>query len=59
MSANLGISSARAVSEDILGGYPLLPGDVAAESLAEAFNIPTTVRQYTLDMLAEDYDVRL
>ncbi|WP_104090916.1 tripartite tricarboxylate transporter substrate binding protein [Cryobacterium sp. N19] len=48
-----------AVSEDILGGYPLLPGDVAAESLAEAFNIPTTVRQYTLDMLAEDYDVRL
>lgn len=48
-----------AVSEDVLGGYPLLSGDVAAEALSEAFNIPSTIRQYTRDMLADDYDVRL
>jgi tripartite-type tricarboxylate transporter receptor subunit TctC len=61
-------SAARAIStdadfidksEDILGGYPLLPGDVAAAALAEAFSIPATVRQYTLDMLATKYDITL
>ena len=48
-----------ATSETVLGGYPLLPGDVAAEALVEAFTIPSAVRQYTLDMLADEYDVTL
>lgn len=48
-----------ASSEDILGGYPLQPGDVAADALVEAFNIPADVRKYTLDMLTEKYDVTL
>lgn len=48
-----------ASGETVLGGYPLLPGDVAADALAEAFSITPEARQYALDMLAEKYDVTL
>ena len=43
-------------SEDVLGGYPLVAGDVAEEDLAAAFQIPAEVRQYTVEMLKNDYD---
>lgn len=43
-------------SEEVLGGYPLVAGDVAQEDLIEAFQISDEVRQYTLDMLETEYD---
>lgn len=46
----------NAAAEDVLGGYPLYPGEVAQEDLLEAFEIDDEVRQYTLDLLAEKYD---
>ncbi|MGC5615489.1 Bug family tripartite tricarboxylate transporter substrate binding protein [Georgenia sp. Z1491] len=41
---------------DVLGGYPLYPGEVAEDDLREAFNIDPEVQQYTIDMLAEQHD---
>lgn len=45
-----------AKSEDILGGYPLISGAVAEKPLAEAFALDDSVRQYALDLLADEYD---
>ena len=44
---------------DVLGGYPLYPGEIAADDLREAFEIEPEVQQYTLDMLEEEYDTTL
>lgn len=43
-------------SEEVLGGYPLVSGEVAQEDLAAAFQISDEVRQYTLDLLETEYD---
>lgn len=43
-------------SEDVLGGYPLYSGEDARDDLTEAFQIEDDVRQYTLDMLKNEYD---
>ncbi|MPV37803.1 type 2 periplasmic-binding domain-containing protein [Georgenia subflava] len=43
-------------AEDVLGGYPLYSGEVAQDDLLEAFDISPEVRQYTLDMLQNEYD---
>jgi tripartite-type tricarboxylate transporter receptor subunit TctC len=45
--------------EDVLGGYPLVSGADVQEELASAFDISDDVRQYTLDLLADKYDVVL
>ena len=49
----------HAAAEDVLGGYPLFPGEIAQDDLLEAFQIEEDVRQYTLDMLAEKYDTTI
>lgn len=41
---------------DVLGGYPLYPGEIAQEDLRDAFDIDPEVQQYALDMLEEQYD---
>lgn len=46
-------------SEEFLGGYPLVSGEEAAADLADAFAITDDVRQYTLDLLANNYDVTI
>lgn len=46
-------------SKEFLGGYPLVSGEEAAADLADAFAITDDVRQYTLDLLANTYDVTL
>lgn len=43
-------------SEEVLGGYPLYSGEDAKDDLLEAFEIEDEVRQYTLDMLKNEYD---
>ncbi len=45
-----------AQAEEILGGYPLIPGEEAQDALLEAFQIDDSVRQYMLDLLANQYD---
>jgi tripartite-type tricarboxylate transporter receptor subunit TctC len=45
-----------AQAEEVLGGYPLIPGEEAQDALLEAFQIDDDVRQYMLDLLAEKYD---
>ena len=49
----------NAASEEFLGGYPLVSGADVQEDLEEAFDISDNVRQYTLDLLANDYDVTI
>jgi tripartite-type tricarboxylate transporter receptor subunit TctC len=44
-------------AEDVLGGYPLLPGNDASDELTDAFNLSDDTRQYALDMLEDDYGV--
>ncbi|WP_146071618.1 tripartite tricarboxylate transporter substrate binding protein [Cryobacterium sp. Y50] len=46
-------------SEEFLGGYPLISGEEAATALADAFAITDDVRKYTLDLLADKYDVTI
>ncbi|WP_404287396.1 Bug family tripartite tricarboxylate transporter substrate binding protein [Glutamicibacter arilaitensis] len=46
-------------SEDILGGYPLVAGDVAEEELRKSFQIPEEIRNYTLDMLENEHGVTI
>lgn len=46
----------QASSEEVLGGYPLLSGEDAEDDLADAFQLEDEVRQYTLDMLEDEYD---
>lgn len=48
-----------AEAEDVLGGYPLIPGEEAQEDLLAAFEISDEVRQYTLDLLADQYDTKV
>lgn len=44
-------------SEEVLGGYPIVAGDVAEEDLRESFEIPDAVRKYTLEMLESEHGV--
>jgi len=44
-------------SKDALGGYPLISGEDAKEDLLQAFDVKDEVRQYTLDLLKNQYDV--
>lgn len=44
-------------SGEILGGYPLISGEEAGADLAKAFSVTDEVRQYTLDLLKNKYDV--
>lgn len=46
-------------SKDVLGGYPLYSGKEAQDDLLEALDIGDNVRQYTLDMLEDDYDTTI
>lgn len=48
-----------AQAEEVLGGYPLIPGEEAQDALIEAFEIDDEVRQYMLDLLAEQYDTEV
>lgn len=43
-------------SKGVLGGYPLVSGEKAQEDLIEAFEMSSDVRQYTLDLLKNEYD---
>ncbi|PFG29821.1 tripartite tricarboxylate transporter substrate-binding protein [Paramicrobacterium agarici] len=44
-------------SKDALGGYPLISGTDAQEDLTAAFDVSDAVRNYTLDLLKNSYDV--
>jgi len=44
---------------DVLGGYPIIPGDEAQDALIAAFDIDDDVRQYMLDLLADEYDTQV
>ncbi|QPZ38421.1 Bug family tripartite tricarboxylate transporter substrate binding protein [Paramicrobacterium chengjingii] len=46
-----------AKSKDALGGYPLVSGDEAQEDLTKTFDVSEAVRNYTLDLLKNSYDV--
>jgi tripartite-type tricarboxylate transporter receptor subunit TctC len=46
-------------SDEALGGYPLVSGENVQADLKKAFTISDAVRQYTLDLLAEEYDVEI
>lgn len=48
-----------AQAEEVLGGYPLIPGEEAQEPLIEAFQVGDDVRQYALDLLANEYDTEV
>lgn len=48
-----------AKSKVALGGYPLISGEAAQGDLAKAFAIKDDVRQYTLDLLKNKYDVTI
>jgi len=48
-----------AKSDEALGGYPLVSGENVQGDLKEAFTVSDAVRQYTLDLLAEKYDVEI
>lgn len=45
-----------AQAEEVLGGYPLIPGEEAQDDLIAAFEVDDDVRQYILDLLANQYD---
>jgi hypothetical protein len=46
-------------SDEALGGYPLVSGENVEGDLKKAFTISDAVRQYTIDLLAEKYDVEI
>lgn len=46
-------------AEDVLGGYPVIPGEKAQDDLVAAFEISDEVRQYMLDLLADQYDTEV
>lgn len=45
-----------AQAEEVLGGYPLIPGEEAQDELLAAFEIEDDVRQYILELLETQYD---
>lgn len=44
-------------AQDVLGGYPLLPGSEGEDILMDAFQLEDGAQQHITDMLAEEYDV--
>jgi tripartite-type tricarboxylate transporter receptor subunit TctC len=47
----------KSKGEEILGGYPLASGAEGEKDLRESFEVPDEIRQYTVDMLKQNYGV--
>ena len=46
-------------AEEVLGGYPLLADEQLAAQIGQVYTVDDTVREYIVDLLESDYDVKL